>query len=152
MQREFGRFGKILEINFPLKDDNKTPKGFAFIQFDSFQAATAAIKEKNLATFLERQIIIDHALQKNLWLKNPPMPAESNQEKASDQGLITSDTVLPSNLEDQASMGVDSKMKSSEEELMTTNRQARTLFIRNLSFMNTEQDLKVYFGEKFGPV
>ena len=47
MNKEFAKYGAIVETNVPVKPENNLNRGFGFIEFDSKEAAQKAIEGMN---------------------------------------------------------------------------------------------------------
>ncbi|OQR74322.1 RNA-binding protein 28-like [Tropilaelaps mercedesae] len=63
LEMNFGKFGKVLNINIPKKVDGKA-RGFAFIQFGNVPEAAKAVQALNATTILGRPVAVDFAIAK----------------------------------------------------------------------------------------
>ena len=65
LQETFAGFGRVLQIKLGRDNDTGMPRGFAFINFDSFEAADAAIEAMNGQFIHNRPISVAYAYKKD---------------------------------------------------------------------------------------
>jgi len=57
----FGKYGEIGRITIPTNRETSRPRGFAFVEFTTEEAAKLALKEGNNQLICGRQIIVNVA-------------------------------------------------------------------------------------------
>jgi len=67
LQKSFGKFGKITNIEVPLNNTNNQNRGFGFIEFSGKGEAQAAITAMNASTFKGRPITVEFSIQKQSY-------------------------------------------------------------------------------------
>lgn len=163
-------FGPIISINLPVtvvpaKDPSKPApppraKGFAFVWFLQKEDAEKAIPGTNGKEVKERNIAVDWALSKDKWEETKAAVTVKPEDEA-DEGV-----------EDEEDADGDVKMEAEEEEAEEEDEQEQeeneedeapvkpvlpaveegsTVFIRNLPFEVTEEELRNTF-RTFGPL
>ena len=60
----FSKFGEIVNVNVPLKNDNNLNRGFGFVEFKDKDMAAAAMKEMNGEKFKGREITVEFSMPK----------------------------------------------------------------------------------------
>ncbi|CAG7724281.1 unnamed protein product [Allacma fusca] len=171
LKEHFGSCGEVTDVNILRKKSGKLV-GCAFVQYKNVHEGFKALKELNAKDFLGRQIVIDWAVAKEKYQKgdaegDQAVKAESEVEesqivkvedpkgssskiKAEDSG----DDVDEDNDEgdSEVEMDSDSDIKDAKPRVHVNQNDAdegKTLFIRNLSFDVTEEELQEFF-KKFG--
>ncbi|KAK2197854.1 bifunctional Nucleotide-binding alpha-beta plait domain superfamily/RNA-binding domain superfamily/RNA recognition motif domain [Babesia duncani] len=122
--------------------------GFAFVQFSSFEIANRAIEQFSGTLFGKRRLGLAHAVPANLHqpktkagLKTDPKnPGEPEQEESEDPFDGTTDADTQSNESDQTANVENGSQKPPDDE------QRRTLFVRNLNFSTTQEELLSCFS------
>lgn len=167
------------EVNLLKKADGKLV-GCAFIQYFDYNSSIACIKALHGKDFLKRKITVDFAVSKNRYQtthkddeeikkEDPEIKEESDTEKEEvkeeneikeeDDDENNKDTDKDENSENDESEDEedddDNKKEESIEEVKNekkyTDDRIFTVFIKNLSFDTTNDDLLEFF-KKFGPV
>lgn len=64
LRKKFSKFGNVLSITIPKKDENKV-RGFAFVQFEKVPEAAKAVKALNASEILGRPVAVDFAVAKS---------------------------------------------------------------------------------------
>ncbi|XP_058841839.1 RNA-binding protein 28 isoform X2 [Acipenser ruthenus] len=67
LKQEFSKYGAVLEVQIPLKEDGKM-RGFAFIQFKNVLEAGKALSAMNLKEIKGRQVAVDWAIPKDKFV------------------------------------------------------------------------------------
>nr|XP_033814929.1 RNA-binding protein 28 isoform X2 [Geotrypetes seraphini] len=87
LKESFSKFGAVLEVNIPRKEDGKM-RGFAFIQFKNILEAGKALKGMNMKEIKGRMVAVDWAVAKD---KYKAIQAASNsgcQEEMSSEPTV----------------------------------------------------------------
>lgn len=66
LKKEFSKFGDVVDVNIPKKPDGKM-RGFAFVQYKSFQSAIEAVRNLNYQKLKGRPIAVDYAIAKDKY-------------------------------------------------------------------------------------
>ena len=66
-QKDFAKFGKILQINVPLNNETNLNRGFAFIEYDTKEEAQKAIDALNGKKFKGRTVVIQFSVAKKKY-------------------------------------------------------------------------------------
>lgn len=146
--------GKVTSVHIPLKTDdatatkegknaNQKKRGFAFIEFAEMADAEKAIAQLNLTSLKGRPIAVDWALAKKQWEKSDTAKALKEEAQIKEEEESTSEA------EEEESKEETSGESDGEEE--TTSDFGRTVFIRNLSFTTSPEELRSLFVQ-FGPI
>ncbi|XP_078533900.1 RNA-binding protein 28 [Lissotriton helveticus] len=75
----FAKFGAVLEVNIPKKQDGKM-RGFAFVQFKNMLEAGKALKGMNMKDIKGRTVAVDWAVAKDKYKATQTAPPTSGQE------------------------------------------------------------------------
>lgn len=179
LMEHFKTFGEISEMNVLKKPDGKLV-GCAFIQYVKYEDAVKAIQKMNGTDYLKRNITVDFAVSKNRYDNNrKPEDMEIEQlktdevkEEEDDEDEIKEETKEEkpeiksedeeddySDEEDEYDSDQEMKEPKDEEEdekkaIVKRNDDEDhefTIFVKNLSFDTTNEDLLECF-RKFGPV
>ena len=67
LRKCFDKFGKITEVNVPLKDNSKLNRGFAFVEFDTKEQALAAITGMHSQKWKGRTVAVEMSQAKGLY-------------------------------------------------------------------------------------
>jgi len=67
LQKEFGKFGKITEVNVPLKAESGVNRGFGFIEFDTKEEAQKAIDTMNNKQWKGRTLALEFSVPKGSY-------------------------------------------------------------------------------------
>ncbi|XP_038049197.1 RNA-binding protein 28-like [Patiria miniata] len=209
LAKAFARFGDITEVHIPSDPtDPSKVRGYGFVQFDSLDSASKAVKEMNAKKIMGRPIAVDWSLSRDRYLaaaKTVPAgkqkPKDTDEEEKSDDeeddesddesGVESSSEVEETrdDDEDDSDDSPDSdddddeeemeEDTSSEDEGMASNEdgkrkrthknteqesniakrkklsndvgEGRTVFIRNILFETTEEEIHEFFSE-FGQI
>uniref|UniRef100_A0A5S6QXR3 RRM domain-containing protein n=1 Tax=Trichuris muris TaxID=70415 RepID=A0A5S6QXR3_TRIMR len=170
----FSPFGRISEIRLPMKDGHAA--GFAFVQYINFPDAVRALKNMNAKLVQNRPVAIDWAVPKETYvaaLIEEKCKTENSQvesrvlKKLESSGVLDDSSIEPIKLKSakRVQETVDSEEsaeppgKKPRHKTQQAARKVvdagisdgRTLFIRNLSFEVTDEQLKEFFV-KYGIV
>ncbi len=151
LDQQFGSFGKILEIVLPTKPGSTVLKGFAFVQFDTKEAAVLAMAALNGKEVEGRPVAVDWAVGKNLYEQiiqsekddNRDADKESNDDMDVDVEGISEDD----DPEDDGN-GEDEEVNIMDSD--SGDESEKTVFVRNISFETNESALSKKFKEMFG--
>lgn len=171
LKKQFEKFGEITEINILKKPDGKLV-GCAFLQFEKYEDSIKAIKDMHGKDFLKRKITVDFAVSKNRYTNSHPEKVEDEDEKPDikDEPEVKeeSDDEVKEEVKEESSE--DENEDNSEENFEEDNdgdddekiqpvKQEKkyneedndfTIFIKNLSFDTTNEELQECF-RKYGP-
>lgn len=178
LKTEMEKYGKVVEINLPKKEDGKL-NGYGFVTFETMNEARKAMEELNARTekLNGTKVAVDWCLPKNLFLKNTSEKTKENGDKNENDDDDDEEEEDDENEDDDEeenesdeekenakvkknSKKTDLKRKSSKpEEKFEIKKKSGTkdvqekvtVFIRNLSFDSNEDLVKEAFS-KFGPV
>lgn len=181
LKKDFAKFGEIVDVNVPLKNDNDLNKGFGFIQFKTKEEGTKAIEGMNAKTYKGRIIAVDFAKSKKQYQKKIDEMAEKNplktkkvkkapkedEAKAEDSDAdswvggedIVNKKNKKSNPEKEDKNDKKEEMTKKDKKRTQKNRkkyendvkEGLTLFVRNIDYTTTESDLREWF-EQHGDV
>ncbi|CAA20734.1 RNA-binding protein Nop4 [Schizosaccharomyces pombe] len=180
LEPHFSKFGKVREIKIPTKGGGRMC-GFAFVWMKDRKAAEEAMNSLNGTEIDGRPIAVDWAVSKDAFEATTLKDAsseEENKEFVSDEGhsIVTEDASADSESEEEVdghSEGKELAGESEEEgsnvddvedsgdsssDKNSINHEIRdnegledTVFVRNLLFECTEQELYNHFRQ-FGPL
>lgn len=143
----FEKFGKVSEINLLKKKDEKII-GCAFVQFTNFKDAEKAVNTLNGSILSGRKIKVEFAVSKERYSKikkEDPIDTKSTENaKVHKKKKNKSKTDVIADCEKKE---VKTDLGDQEQEDDENN----TVFIKNLSFDTTDEDLKACFSQ-FGSV
>ncbi|XP_067861337.1 RNA-binding protein 28 [Heptranchias perlo] len=128
----FSRYGTVLEVNIPTKEDGKM-RGFAFVQFRNVLEAGKALKGMNLKEIKGRTVAVDWAVAKDKYRatvnpkssgaedKQPHQDADNDDEDEDGQGSGDHEEKEPAKeskptLQRKATTKKRSAMREKEEE------------------------------------
>ncbi|KAI9919075.1 hypothetical protein PsorP6_011672 [Peronosclerospora sorghi] len=171
LEELFEVYGPLFEVRIvrmPVKENTETnekPKegakcesslgrsrGFGFVQFRDIADAQAAVEKLNGTKLKGREMVVDFALSKTKFLeqqKEQARQADVDNEEANsgalddDQLVMATDDEADCQLDDSVDEEEDHEEPGSKED--TEAQRERTLFIRNLSFQTTEDELRDFF-------
>lgn len=67
LQKDFAKYGTILSVNVPIKNENNLNRGFGFIEFSTKEEAKKVIDAMNGQKYKGRPIVIEHSLPKGKY-------------------------------------------------------------------------------------
>ena len=174
LQKEFGKFGKIVDVVVPLKAEGGVNRGFGFVEFDTKDDAQKAIDGMNNKQWKGRTLAMEFSVPKGSY--------ESKIVKIVEHtNLARNDAILPKVLRDEKRQREEEKEKVETEkkeyneknatkikkqEKKKAKKEAKkqddkkqledatesvALFVRNIGFETDETKFKE-FMVKFGPV
>ncbi|KAJ5373514.1 RNA recognition motif domain eukaryote [Penicillium concentricum] len=162
----FRSFGKVKFVTLPKK--NGKLSGFGFITMRGRKNAEKALQMINGKEIDGRQLAVDWAVEKEVWettKKEDEEVEEQKEEKESgDAEMEDAEGVLEEPSDDETSSDEDEdddedkdldeldELDDDEEEEEEDDRNATTIFIRNLPFTATDQTLYDHFKTHFGPL
>lgn len=131
--------------SFPSEDENGKVKcsGFGFVEYFLAADANRAVKALNEEKIGGRMIAVDLAIGKSAFVqKNIPQYGNKAavEEEGEEEASISNDD------ENEQTVEPVKKAQSTEDEMK------RTVFIRNLSFETTSQELWCAFEKRFGTI
>ncbi|PSK37402.1 hypothetical protein B9Z65_2144 [Elsinoe australis] len=157
----FEKFGKVKGAVVPKKNGGLL-QGFGFVTFKSRKAAEKAIKEANGVEIEGRSVAVDWAVQREVWKGLE----EKNEEEEEDGGVEVKtededegemdevdgvDAGLDEDTDGEGENDDDEAFEDEEDEEDQEEDRSSTLFIRNLPFTATDEDLEEVF-RPFGAV
>mmetsp|Transcript_25500 Transcript_25500/g.25289 ORF Transcript_25500/g.25289 Transcript_25500/m.25289 type:complete len:379 (-) Transcript_25500:85-1221(-) len=82
LKQAFAKFGKIIDVNVPLKNENDMNRGFGFVEFKTKEEGAKAIQGMNAKTYKGRIIAVDFAKSKRQYQKKIEEMAQKNPLKS----------------------------------------------------------------------
>ena len=67
LEKHFNKFGKIISCNVPVKNENNLNRGFGFVEFETKEEATEAVKEMNSSSYKGRTLAVEFSVSKNTY-------------------------------------------------------------------------------------
>lgn len=166
LRTEFEKHGALTEVNILKKPDGKLV-GCAFVQYEKYQDSLNAIKSMNGKDFLNRKVTVDFAVSKDRYAISHPKAApeiksEDDEEKPEVKDEIkeeSEDEIKTESTDDDEENdddGEDENAAVPKEEPRKENKYSDedhefTIFVKNLSFDTTNDDLRECF-KKYGPI
>lgn len=176
IEDHFSQYGKISEVSI-LKKSNGKMMGCAFVQYNTKIEALKAIKECNMKPLLGRPIAVDLAVPKE---KFAPVKVKTEEPEMEEFTQVKEEASLESTHEygvenyenvkikeerfssDNDDSGLEKDGDDDEEKFTAANKtysdgpskdvaEERTLFIKNLSYEATEEDIRQVL-ETYGAV
>ena len=171
LQKLFGKFGEIVEINIPSSSTNeKLNRGFGFVEFSGKEDSEKAISELNNSSWKGRTITVNVSVPKasyehrldskvehtNMDRANAALPKVLRTEKLASQAEIDKKKKEEEayKLKNAAKIKKQEKKKAKKNEIKKEEAKANeseTLFVRNIGYETTNEKFKK-FMEKFGAV
>ncbi|CAI7641502.1 unnamed protein product [Penicillium glandicola] len=163
----FRSFGKVKFVTLPKK--NGKLSGFGFITMRGRKNAEKAIQMINGKEIDGRQLAVDWAVEKEVWetTKKEDDDEEKEEEEqkeekeSGDVEMEDAEGVLEEPSDDETSSDEDEDgedldelddLDDDDEQDEEDDRNATTIFIRNLPFTATDQSLYDHFKTQFGPL
>ncbi|KGO75121.1 Nucleotide-binding, alpha-beta plait [Penicillium italicum] len=163
----FRSFGKVKFVTLPKR--NGKLSGFGFITMRGRKNAEKALQMINGKEIDGRQLAVDWAVEKDVWettkkedVDEEEEQKEEKEEKESDDvEMEDAEGVLEEPSDDETSSDEDDEEDNDLDELdeldddeadEEDDRNATTIFIRNLPFTATDQALYDHFKTHFGPL
>ncbi|OQE36056.1 hypothetical protein PENCOP_c012G05587 [Penicillium coprophilum] len=161
----FRSFGKVKYVTLPKR--NGKLSGFGFITMRGRKNAERALQMINGKEIDGRQLAVDWAVEKDVWETTKKEDEEVEEQKAEkeseDVEMEDAEGVLEEPSDDETSSDEDEDDDEDkdldeldelddEEEEEEDDRNATTIFIRNLPFTATDQTLYDHFKTHFGPL
>lgn len=170
LRNEFQKHGALSEVNILKKPDGKLV-GCAFVQYEKYQDSVNAIKNMNGKDFLNRKVTVDFAVSKDRYAishpKAVPEKTSDDEEKPEikDEIKAESDDEVKqeSDNEDDEDDGEEHEDEEHNDDVDVPKEAVRkenkysdedhefTIFVKNLSFETTNDDLRECF-KKYGPI
>ncbi|KAG0172651.1 RNA recognition motif-containing protein [Apophysomyces sp. BC1034] len=162
LKKLFEKHGKVLEVQLPRKYTGGPLRGFAFIQFEKVKQAEKAVEALNATEHAGRTIAVDWSLAKERFtkLEEEENEAEEDEEKSdtdedededksdADEDKEMGESDESENEDTDADSDVEmTESKEKKERKFPQVSEGATLFIRNLLFETTEEDLKEHFTQ-----
>ena len=171
LEKLFGKFGKIVDTNVPMKTDKPTlNRGFGFIEFENKEQAAKAVEAMHNHAWKGRTLAVDFSVPKGSYEHKVEVVVKHT-------GLEKRDAVLPKILRDERKVVEAVKEKKEEEKRLYEEKNAAKirkqekkkakktaakreeekanlpdpLFVRNIGY-EVDQAKFQEFCEKFGPV
>ncbi|KAI9476135.1 MAG: hypothetical protein EXX96DRAFT_620603 [Benjaminiella poitrasii] len=180
LRKMFEKYGAVHDVKLPRKYEGGPLRGFAFIQFENVDAGKAAMEALNATQHHGRTIAVDWSIPKLQYKQVEEKEAvassenatddtkdtemeEADKEEENDSDKMDTDEEDEEDDEDESDEDEseteedekDSKLKVKKDKQTkktgSSTDLGTTLFIRNLLFESTEEDLKELF-KQWGPV
>ncbi|KAI7864400.1 hypothetical protein BDF14DRAFT_1744861 [Spinellus fusiger] len=170
LQQLFEAHGKVMQVTLPRKFEGGPLRGFAFIQYETVAEATTAIEALNASEHVGRTIAVDWALAKDRFKKlegeeektavKAAAPAkedvemkeeeenedsDDSEEKDSKDSEDSDEEKDSEDSDDPSSSDKQETIPAKKERTLPQVSEGTTLFVRNLLFETTEEDLKGLF-------
>ena len=82
LKKDFGKYGTILDVNLPIKNENNLNRGFGFIEFSTKEEAKKLIDAMNGQKYKGRPIVVELSLPKGKYeTKVTHIMANTNQTR-----------------------------------------------------------------------
>ncbi|KAJ5810957.1 RNA recognition motif domain eukaryote [Penicillium robsamsonii] len=161
----FRSFGKVKFVTLPKR--NGKLSGFGFITMRGRKNAERALQMINGKEIDGRQLAVDWAVEKDVWettkKEDEEVEEQKEEKESSDVEMEDAEGVLEQPSDDETSSDEDEEDDEDkdldeldelddEEEDEEDDRNATTIFIRNLPFTATDQTLYDHFKTHFGPL
>jgi hypothetical protein len=125
------------------------PSGFGFATFKTMEEAKRALKEGNGGSVLGRQVAVDWSLPKDVWERAKETKQEDEDESSEEEVEVEKEG-SGSDEESGSGSGSDSEEEVEEDEEAKEKRKKEatdtddgtTLFVRNLAFETTEDEVR----------
>ena len=171
LEKEFGKFGKVVDTNVPMKSDKPhLNRGFGFVEFETREQATKAIEKMHNHAWKGRTLAVELSVPKGSYEHKVEVVVKHT-------GLDKKDAVLPKILRDERKDVQAEKDRKAEEKRLYEEKNAAKikkqekkkakknaakreeakanlpdpLFVRNIGY-DIDQAKFREFCEKFGPV
>ncbi|KAJ5787372.1 hypothetical protein N7457_002362 [Penicillium paradoxum] len=161
----FRSFGKVKFVTLPKK--NGKLSGFGFVTLRGRKNAEKALQMVNGKEIDGRQLAVDWAVEKDVW-ETTKKEDEDEEEEVKEEEKETGDVemedaegVLEEPSDDETSSDEDEDEDDDLDELdeldddeedKEDDRNATTIFLRNLPFTATDETLYDHFKTNFGPL
>ena len=165
----FSSYGKLKYATIPEKPSGLSA-GYGFITFQTSEHAEKAIREMNGQEVDGRQLAVDYAVDKAIWetlrgeahnelasTENPESGCEEDSVKSEGSDVHDAyDLDAPDSAQTVRTDAVDILLPDSDNKSETslvreTSDLSSTLFVRNVPFHTTDEDIMKHFMH-FGPV
>lgn len=171
LRKLLGRFGTIEEVSIPTNPQNGLAKGFAFVQFANQFEAIAAIKDLHETMYKGRKITLDFSVDKRMYKgadqkpkvvdleENGVLPEaeetgkieqETQQEEIEEEGEAAEENedfleIEGGSDDEEEADGEEQEDEGGIEEEKEEDMSS-TIFLRNVDYESTEEDVKKRFG------
>ncbi|KAJ5502072.1 RNA recognition motif domain eukaryote [Penicillium fimorum] len=162
----FRSFGKVKFVTLPKR--NGKLSGFGFITMRGRKNAEKALQMINGKEIDGRQLAVDWAVEKDVWettkKEDEEVEEQKEEKETGDVEMEDANGVLEEPSDDETSSDEDEdddedkdldeldELDDDEEDEEEDDRNATTIFIRNLPFTATDQTLYDHFKTHFGPL
>ncbi|KXG52299.1 RNA recognition motif domain, eukaryote [Penicillium griseofulvum] len=162
----FRSFGKVKYVTLPKR--NGKLSGFGFITMRGRKNAEKALQMINGKEIDGRQLAVDWAVEKDVWettkKEDDEQEGQKEEKESGDVEMEDSEGVLEEPSDNETSSDEDDdddedkdldeldELDEDEEDEEEDDRNATTIFIRNLPFTATDQTLYDHFKTHFGPL
>ena len=87
LRKQFSAFGKVVNVHIPTKLVNEKPVkiGCGFVQFADTANAKVALEKMNLKEIMERQVVVDWAVEKDKFTAEKEAAEEAKVKKEEEQ-------------------------------------------------------------------
>lgn len=172
LKKDFEKFGEISEMNLLKKPDGKLV-GCCFIQYKEYKDSCQAIQGMNGKKMLGRAVTVDFAVSKDRYdqIKKSnenemkEEPKEIKEEEIKEEKCDLEDTILPESQGNVEEFDADNELENDygnseekyikpeikKEKIRDANEHEFTIFVKNMSFETTDQDLLECF-KPYGPI
>jgi len=157
LRKAFNPFGNLLDVQLP-KDSSGQLRGFAFLKYSNLSEAKRAMDNMNETRLDGRLVAVDWAIPKDLYHEisekrnvsqaKEDTPMDKNNEKPVDETDLDrkeDETEGENGIKNNENESDKNSERKSPEYNFSQVSQGATLFVRNLSFDTTREDLKERF-------
>ena len=67
IQKHFSKYGQIVSVSVPIKNENNMNRGFGFVEFENKEDAQKAIDQMNGNKFKGRTVVVEFSVPKNRY-------------------------------------------------------------------------------------
>lgn len=154
LERLFLSYGKMKQVSLPTKKKGLL-SGFGFVTLRGRKNAEKALSAVNGREIDGRTLAVDWAVKKDIWQAQQPEDGENTAKEAAgdlktqnvQQSSMNENRCLdPSNAKDEEDEG-SQRSSSSESYNAVLQDQSSTIFIRNLPFTTSDDELWDHFSQ-----
>jgi nucleolar protein 4 len=177
LRKLLSKFGTILEIQIPVNPENNLSRGFAFVEFSSQFEAIEAIRELHDTMYKGRKITVNFSVDKRMYNNGGQSEQESKmidletqevggipiQEEPKEENIVQEIEENPEEAKSEEFLEIEGESVKSEEpeeeeekkevevEEKKEEDMSCTIFLRNVDYESTEEDIQKRFS-KWGKV
>ncbi|EKX73099.1 conserved hypothetical protein [Theileria equi strain WA] len=156
-QAELEKFFVSVDPKAKIHIPKGSKKGFAFVQFSSLASSQKVIDKLNGTMFNNRRIQLTLSLPRDIYSTKPKNSADEDKTLSAQEpsdAEVNDDGEEEEGEEEEKVEYIDEDSDSSQEDDEgedDSDPKLRTIFVRNLSYEATEEELQEYFS-KYGSI